>query len=181
MASINDVFNALTAVNSNLGLIHADGLAETNATQQVRASVDTLDGDLKAGFAATLGALKNIALIDIEAVKLLYHLTQQADAMICALEHISKNTCGILTQTTIQTALQTRIADDADLLRDVASVAYPAAVLERERLEKLRAQVERCCPPPVVPPACSYEPCRSPRPIGMPELPKPGNETRPVG
>ena len=27
MASINDVFNELTAVNANLGLIHADGIA----------------------------------------------------------------------------------------------------------------------------------------------------------
>lgn len=181
MASINDVFNELTTVNANLGLLHADGIAQTNATDQVRSSVDGLDADVKAGFSATLNALHTIALVDIEAVKLLFHLTQQADTMICALEHISKNTCGILTQSTIQTQLQTRLTADADLLRVIAQAAYPAAALEYERLAQLRAQVERCCPPQTPAPACNYEPCPSPKPVGMPDLPKPGGDHRPPG
>ena len=134
MASINDVFNELQAVNNTLGQIHADGIAETNATNQVKASVDTVDADVKAGFAATVNGLNTIAKIDIEAVKLLFHLTQQADTMICALEHISKNTCEIFTQVTIQTQLQTRLRDDADALRDIAESAHPEAALERQRL-----------------------------------------------
>jgi hypothetical protein len=172
MASINDVFNELQQVNSNLGLIHADGIAQTNATTQVKTSVDTLDGDVKAGFAATVIGLQIIAKIDIEAVKLLFHLTQQADSMICALEHISKNTCGILTQSTIQTKLQTEMRDDLDVMRDVAEATNPGAALDRARLDKLRAQVERCCPPQTPPPACTYAPCLSPKPVGMPDLPR---------
>ena len=172
MASINDVFNELQAVNNTLGQIHADGIAETNATNQVKASVDTVDADVKAGFAATVNGLNTIAKIDIEAVKLLFHLTQQADTMICALEHISKNTCEILTQVTIQTQLQTRLRDDADALRDIAESAHPEAALERQRLAELRAEVERCCPPEKPKPACTYEPCPQPRPVGMPDLPK---------
>jgi hypothetical protein len=176
MASINDVFNQLVNVNGTLGQIHADGIAETNATNQVKASVDHLDVDVKAGFTATVHGLNTIALIDIEAVKLLFHLTQQADAMICALEHISQNTCGILTQATIQTQLQTRLRDDADALRDIAESAYPAAAIERERLAALRAEVERCCPPEQPKPACTYEPCFHPRAVEMPNLPKIGND-----
>jgi hypothetical protein len=172
MPSINDVFNQLVAVNATLGQIHADGIAETNATTQVKASVDNLDNDVKAGFAATVQALNTIALIDIEAVKLLFHLTQQTDTMICALEHISQNTCGILTQVTIQTQLQTRIRDDEDALRDIAEAAYPQAVVGREKLAALRAEVERCCPPAVTPPACTYQPCLQPKPVGMPDLPR---------
>jgi hypothetical protein len=179
MPSINDVFNQLLAVNTKLDQIHADGIAETNATNQVKASVNTLDGDVKAGFAATIHALNTIAQIEIVAVNLLFHLTQQADTMICALEHISKNTCGILTQVTIQTGLQTRLRDDADALRDIAESAYPAAALERVRLAKLQAQVERCCPLEQPKPACSYEPCRSPRSVEMPDLPKIGNDPTP--
>lgn len=182
MASINDVFNELTAVNANLGLIHADGIAETNAINQVRTSVDIVDGDVKAGFAATVQALNVIALIEIEAVKLLFHITQQNDAMICALEHISKNTCGILTQVTIQTGLQARTARDTELMREIMQAAYPGAALEQERLAKLRAEIERCCPRQEPPPACKYEPCPSPRPVPMPELPKPrGNDNPPPG
>ena len=97
---------------------------------------------------------------------------QQTDTMICALEHISQNTCGILTQVTIQTQLQKRIRDDADALRDIAESAYPSVALERQRLAKLRAQVERCCPPEEPRPACTYEPCPQPKPLEVPEIAK---------
>jgi hypothetical protein len=172
MASINDVFNQLVAVNSSLTQIHNDGIAETNATNQVKASVDNLDNDVKAGFAATVNGLNTIALIEIEAVKLLFHLTQQADTMICALEHISQNTCGILTQVTIQTGLQKAMRDDLDALRDIAEATNPQAALAREQAAKLKAQIERCCPPPETPPACTYQPCLEPKQIPMPDLPK---------
>lgn len=172
MASINDVFSELQAVNGNLGLIHADGIAQTNATNTVNNTVNTLDGDVKAGFAATVNALHVIATIDIEAVKLLYHLTQQGDAMICALEHISKNTCGILTQATIQTRLQTSMAESLQVLSEIAKIANPGAALELERLAKLQADIQRCCPVPVPPPACNYEPCPAPKPADKPDLPR---------
>jgi hypothetical protein len=172
MASINDVFNQLQAVNGTLAQIDTDVTAGTSATNQVKTSIDTLDGDVKAGFAATVNALHTIAQIDTEAVKLLFQLTQQADTMICALEHISRNTCGILTEVTLQTQLQTRLRDDADALRDIAESAYPAAALERSRLAALRAEIERCCPPPKPEPACVYEPCERPPPVKKPDLPR---------
>ncbi|TFW17241.1 hypothetical protein [Duganella callida] len=174
MASINDVFNELQAVNGNLGLIHADGIAQTNATNTVNGSVNTLDGDVKAGFTATVNALNMNAAIEIEAVKLLFHLTQQADTMICTLEHISKNTCGILTQATIQTHLQKAIAGELHTLVELTKLAHPAAALELEHFAKLRAEIEHCCPPPQMPPpACTYEPCKAPKPVDMPDLPNP--------
>src|SRR5260221_6555991 len=172
MASINDVFNQLTTVNTSLGQIHADEIAETNTTTQVKARVDNLDNDVKRGFAATVNALNTIAAIDIEAVKLLFHLTKQADTMICALEHISQNTCGILTQAVIQTRLQTSLRDDVDELREIAESVYPEAALVRERLAALRTEVERCCPPAEHKPACSYEPCPHPRSVDQPHLPQ---------
>jgi hypothetical protein len=172
MASINDVFNQLQAVNTTLGQIHADGIAQTNATNTVNASVNTLDGDVKAGFAATVQALQTIAQINVESVKLIFHLTKQADAMICSLEQISKNTCGILTQATVQTRLQTAIADDADAVREIAESAHPEAALERQRRAALRAQVERCCPPRDLGPACTYQPCPHPERAPEPKLPR---------
>jgi len=180
MASINDVFNQLVAVNGKLDQLHNDSVAEVNATTQVKTSVDTLDNDVKAGFAQTLAALNTIAAIETAAAQFLFHLTQQADTMICVLEHISKNTCGILTQVTIQTDLQKEIRDDVDIIRDVAEVAYPAAALDRSRLKQLQAQIERCCPPPAPPPACTYQPCPAPKPADRPNLPqRPDN--RPPG
>jgi hypothetical protein len=171
MASINDVYNQLVAANTSLSQLHGDVVAETNATDQVKASVDQLDADLSAGFAQTEGDLAAIAAIETEAVKLIFHLSQQADAMICALEKISKNTCELLTQSTIQTRLQTTMREDFDAVRGIAEFANPAAVLERDRLAELRAEVERCCPPEEPEPACRYEPCPHPRPIKEPHLP----------
>jgi hypothetical protein len=176
MAGINDLFNQLVAANGKLDQLHTDITNGTAATNQVKASVDTLDTDLKTGFAATVSALTALEQIGIAEVKLLYYLTQQADTIICALEHISQNTCGILTQATIQTQLQTRIRDDADALLFMTDTANPAAALERQRLAALRIQIERCCPPPAPEPACTYEPCARPERIPMPPLPQPGGK-----
>jgi hypothetical protein len=183
MASINDLFNQLVTANGTLNQINTDVVAGTNATNQVKTSVDnvdtdvkTLDGDVKAGFAATVNALNILAQIDTEVVRLLFHLTQQTDTVICALEHISKNTCELLNQAAIQTRLQTRIRDDADVLRDIAESAHPAAALERHRLAELRAEIERCCPPEQPQPPCTYEPCPKPEPICLPQLPGVGGQ-----
>lgn len=181
MASINDVFNQLVTVNASLSAIGADVNAGTVATNGVKTAVNQLDTDLKAGFASTVAALNQIAAIEIEGVKLLYHLTQQADTMICALEHISQNTCAIDTEATIQTGLQKTMRDDLDGLLAIAEAAYPAAALELERLAVLQAEIHRCCPPVVPPPACSYRPCPKPKTIGEPKLPRLPSGNTPAG
>lgn len=172
--TVGDVFNQLVLVNGKLDAIDTNTFGQANA-------INNLDGDVNKGFKATVDMLKVLAQIDIEAVKLLFHLTQQTDTMICALEHISKNTCEILNQATIQTQLQMRLRDDADALRDIAESAYPGAALERQRLAALRAEVERCCPPEQPKPPCNYEPCPAPRPVRMPDLPKIDQDRPPTG
>jgi hypothetical protein len=178
MTSITDVFDQLVTANNTLGQIHGDIQAETaeiqtvnTSVQDVKTSVDQLDGDVKAGFDATVNALGTIAQIETEAAKLIFHLTQQADAMICELEHISRNTCGILNEAVVQTRLQTQLADDVAEIRYVTDTAHPDAVLERSREDALRAQIERCCPPEPPQPPCTYEPCPHPDPAKPPRLP----------
>jgi hypothetical protein len=172
MASINDVFNELQTINNTLTQIHADGVAEVNAVNAVNTSIATLDADVKAGFAATVNGLNTLAQIGVATAQMVFHLTQQADTMICALEHISQNTCGMLTQSVIQTRLQTQMAADVHEMKAIAESAYPAATVELERLAKLQAEIERCCPPETPPPACTYAPCPAPKPIGLPPLPQ---------
>ncbi len=159
--TITDVFNQLVDVNGKLAQVEVNTSMITN-----------LNASINAGFAETVNALNTIALINIEAVKLLYHQTQQADTMICALEHISKNTCEILTQVTIQTQLQEHLRDDVDALRYIAESAHPEAALERQRHADLQAEIERCCPPDPPEPACEYEPCDQPEPVKEPDLPQ---------
>jgi hypothetical protein len=177
MASINDVNNSVNKVNTTLHKeIDATDDVKTSV-DAVKTSVDNLDVDVKAGFAATVAELKNLETIDIAAVKILFHLTQQADTMICALQQISQNTCGILNQVTIQTELQKRLVKDADIIRDIEESLHPGAVLAHHQLAELREQIEKCCPPPVTPPPCVYQPCPSPEPIRPPDLPNPGTPT----
>jgi uncharacterized protein YoxC len=178
VASINDVNNSVNKVNTTLwkvisaiDTLNTSAQNEITATNNVTTSVNTLDGDVKSGFSATEALLKAIAEIELGAVDLLYHLTQQADTMICALENISKNTCGILTQATIQTGLQKRLVEDAGAIRAIEESAHPEATLELHRLAALRAQIEKCCPPPKPEPACTYAPCPAPPPLDKPSSP----------
>jgi outer membrane murein-binding lipoprotein Lpp len=159
--TVTDVFNQLVLVNGKLDQV------EVNTSM-----ITTLNASINAGFNDTVNALNVLTQVNIEAVKLLYHQTQQADTMICALEQISKNTCEILTQVTIQTSLQTRLREDMEALRYMTESAQPEAALESQRLAKLRAEIERCCPPDPQEPACKYEPCERPEPVKEPRLPE---------
>jgi hypothetical protein len=145
-----------------------DVKAGTTATVN---ALTTLDNDVKAGTTAVVDALKVIAEIELAAVDLLFHLTQQADTMICELGQISKNTCGILTQVTIQTELQKTLAKDVEGLLEIQESVHPEATLQLSRLDALRAQIEKCCPPRPKEPACTYEPCPAPPPITPPQMP----------
>jgi hypothetical protein len=140
MPSVNDVYNQILQVNTNLtSLINA----VTNLTSAV----------------VTIGNYTNQAL---------YQNDQQNTTMICALEQISKNTCALLNESAVQTTLQTAMAADIDELEKMFATANPGAALENGRLAALKAQVEECCPPKKPPPPCDYKPCPSPKPIGPP-------------
>jgi hypothetical protein len=140
MPSVDDVFNQLVTVNSNLATLHND--------------LVTLTNDL-----VTIGQYTNQAL---------YHNDQQNDTIICILEHISQNTCALLNQAALQTALQTEMEHDIGGLEGMFATANPGAALERERLHRLEEQIEKCCPPPKPTPPCTFAPCPAPRPIGPP-------------
>jgi hypothetical protein len=145
MPSVNDVYNQLLAANTNLTSL-------INAVNNLTSAV------------VTIGNYTNQAL---------YLNDQQNVTIICALEHISKNTCALLNESVLQTALQTDMAHDLDGLEQIAATANPAAALEAERLAALKAQIEQCCPPKKPTPPCDYKPCPAPKPIGPP--PSAGN------
>jgi len=160
--TVTDVFNQLVQVNANLDQV------EVNTSL-----ISNLNATLNAGFSATVGRLDTIAAIEVEAVKLLFHLTKQNEVIICALEHISRNTCELVNQATTQTELQSEMADDISTVRFLVESTAPAAALEHRRLEEIQEDLERCCPPEKPRPPCDYEPCRGdPGPAKEPELPK---------
>ncbi len=165
MASADDILNAINASVGRLDDIKGklDGLKAS--TDAVKSSVDSaanqLVATLNAGFAQliALGDYTNQAL---------YHNDVQNDTMICELTHISKNTCGLLNEAAAQTRIQSAIEQAATRLAFLYATVHAEAELERERMAKLREEIEKCCPPPAPQPPCAYEPCAAPEPIGPP-------------
>jgi hypothetical protein len=155
MPSSDDFFQQLQTINSRL-------LDLTAAVNQVNATL------------VTLGQYTNLALSQN---------SKQSETIICILEHISKNTCELLNQSTTQTKLQTEMQMDVDSLEGMYETAHANAALERERLRALKKQIEECCPPQQPEPACKYAPCPAPKPlpeppnIGVIERPQPGTRS----
>lgn len=171
--TVTDVFNQLVLVNGKL--------AQVEVNTSLMANLNT---SINAGFTATVGRLDTLAAIEVEAAKLLFHLTAQNETIICMLDQISRNTCSMLNELVVQTDLQKRTTEDTAVLRYVAESGNPAAALEYARHKELEAKVERCCPPGTKDPACKYAPCAKPETMKeprLPEIPKHDDKRKPVG
>jgi hypothetical protein len=155
MPSADDLFNQLVAANTRLEAIKGNLLDVKAATDAVKTAVNQVNGTLNAGFSelVALGQYANQALSQN---------AKQNDTIICILEHISKNTCELLNQSVMQTRLQTAMEKDVDALEAMYETVNAGAALERERLQALKFQIERCCPPPQPETPCHYAPCPAP-------------------
>lgn len=165
MASFNDAFNELQAINASLAVLHTDNGQILTGQAAIKASVD-------AGTTATQGVKASVdagttvlsALLQGQQLtnKILMHLSLQTDTMICSLEAIARNTCGIHNEVHVQTGLQTGMSASGVALLDIAKTVHPDAALDLSRREALKNATDLCCPPPVEPPVCNYKPCPAP-------------------
>jgi hypothetical protein len=182
MASIDDCFNQLTDANGHLVAIDGDLQTVNTSMQAVNTSVQAVDADvngittaIQTGF-SQLGSLVNytdqLVLYEIEQNKytdqLLVYQIEQNNTIICYLAKIALQTCALLNEAARQTAAQEAMRTDLANLTQLYELANPAAAVEQDRLEELKAQIEKCCPPPRPEPPCKFEKCDQPR-----ELPKP--------
>lgn len=158
--TVTDVFNQLVLVNGKLSQVEVNTSLMAN-----------LNTSINMGFAATVGRLDTLALIEAETAKLIFHLTAQNETIICMLEQISRNTCAMLNEMAAQTEFQKQMARDIAIIGYVAQAANPAAMLDYAHHKELEAKLERCCPPPTRDPACKYAPCAKPEPVKEPRLP----------
>jgi hypothetical protein len=158
MPTTDDFYQRLTDALTKLDQVNANLHDVKTATDAVRI---TLNATLIAGFnkLVTIGDYTNQALA---------HQSKQNDTIICSLDHIARNTCELLNQSAIQTMLQTEMQTSLAALADMYATTHPEAALERERLLALKAQVEKCCPPPRPEPPCTFMSCPAPPPLGNP-------------
>jgi hypothetical protein len=97
MPSIDDVFTQLLETNTHLQQLHTDLVGVTAATDAVKGSVDQV-----------VTNTAEIVVLEKYATQALNQLSQQADTIICILEHVSKNTCSLVMRPTSRLTLRQR-------------------------------------------------------------------------
>jgi len=150
MASADDFFQQLKQANDKLSDL-----------APLRADVEQLSSALSSG-------LNQLVRLNAYIAQALYQNALQNATIICDLEKISKQTCELLNQASLQTALQTEINKNTSVIADIVATAHPEAALIREREQALRNELEKGCPPLPPNPCCAYEPCKAPPQIDPP-------------
>ena len=154
MPSAQDIFNELIKLGDKLDTLNATSAAIKNDDDQLLNVTSTDLGEL-----ITASTYTNQAL---------YQNALQNATIICLLEQISKNTCDLVNQATVQTRLQESIEKHTVRMAAILAATHPEAALVLEREEALRRDLEKCCPPETPPPACKQKPCPVPKQIDPP-------------
>lgn len=96
----------------------------------------------------------------IEQTKLLAQNRHSAELDPCLLEKIGRIACMTANEVHQNTLQLKAIRQSLEALVEMYRTVNPSAALELDRLGKLRAEIERCCPPEGKPELiCRYDPC----------------------
>jgi hypothetical protein len=149
MANSDDFFNQLKGANDKLADIRTDVEQLTNIVSS--------------------NLLQLVTLTAYNAQALFQNALQNA-SIICILEKISSQTCELLNQSCLQTALQKEMEKHIAAISSIVAAAHPEAALILEREQSLRRELEKCCPPTPPKSCCHYEPCIAPQQIPPPPV-----------
>lgn len=89
-------------------------------------------------------------------------LSDQLQVGLCLLEHVAEHTCEGSADARRQVEVQADIRRSSCLLLELYRTSHPRAALELDRLAKMEARVEQCCPadePERCRHHCQHEPC----------------------
>lgn len=165
MASINDVFNALNDIKGKLDQLHADELNEGAKIDATNGKLDAVQQTITDVGTAINGRLDKVINEEQLANALLLHLTTQGQTIICALEHISANTCTLVNLADAQLRVARLTQASARTTAEILLTSHPEAALELRRRDELAQKIDECCPPEPEPAPCDYKPCEDPGPF----------------
>lgn len=95
-----------------------------------------------------------------EQTRLLAQIRRDGELDPCLLDKIGRISCMTANEVHQNTLQLKAIRQAIEALVEMYRTVNPAAALEHDRLAKLRAEIERCCPPEDKPELiCRYEPC----------------------
>jgi hypothetical protein len=166
MATIGDVLDRLQDVINSLQPLHPDmndlKAASAKIDQTLNTRLGAIQQVLQDGFVNLAQGIQASLIQQNFANKALAELVAEEKTMICQLEQIAEQTCQLLSEAHFQTGLQTEMRTDLDRVLQITRTQHPGAELELQRLDALKAEIERCCPTEPEPPLCTHQPCSGP-------------------
>jgi ABC-type transporter Mla subunit MlaD len=172
MASAQDILDAINHVKDNTAdIVNRVDTVNNHLTtvegklDAINASVNEVDKDVKKVQQLLLWGFNQLITLGQYTNQALFQNDQQNDTMICILQQIAVNTCGIWNEAHTQTPLQEAIKAATRRLANLYAATHGDAALTLEREGELRRQIEACCPPEPSPPACVEQPCPAPKPL----------------
>lgn len=162
---LEDVKGKLDTTNSDLDDIKGKLDNINNKLDTLNASVKAVDSDVKVVQQLLTWGFEQLITLGQYTNQALFHNDQQNDTMICQLQQISVNTCGIWNEAHLQTGLQTSIDHATRKLADLFAATHAEAELAREERRRLQEEIEKCCPPKQPQPVCVEPPCPVPPPF----------------
>jgi hypothetical protein len=160
-----DIRSRLDDVNAKLDTANNHLATIEGKLDNIDASVKAVDSDIQKMQQVLLWGFQQLITLGQYTNQALFQNDQQNDAMICILQQISVNTCGIWNEAHTQTPLQEAIKAAIRKLACLYAATHGDAALTLEREAELRRQIEACCPPEPSPPACVEQPCPTPKPL----------------
>lgn len=165
MPSAQDFLDAINHVKDNTADIR-DRLDTANGhLANIEGKLDAINGGVQAVQQLLLWGFQQLITLGQYTNQALFQNDKQNDTMICILQQISVNTCGIWNEAHTQTELQEAIKAATHKLACLYAATHGDAALTLEREEGLRRHIEECCPPKPKEPVCVESPCPAPPPF----------------
>ena len=167
MASAQDV---LDAINNNTTVVR-------QKLDTLNASVNALDADVKLVQQLLLWGFEQLITLGQYTNQALFQNDNQNDTIICSLQQIAVNTCGIWNEADVQTELQKRTVSAAQKLAQLYAASHGDAAIALHRNAELLRRIEECCPCEPPKPVCDESPCPA-RPTLTSSLRRPNRRRR---
>lgn len=152
MPSVRDVYDLIVEMGKDLKKLHQDNLDLLNVSNEIHVTLNN-------GFTSLSEGLSSLIAIQHYSSLLLSINNKQNDTMLCFLTKLNKNICLLLSESHLQTQLQSKMSSTASLLKNMYEFVHPDARLDIERLRELEKEIHKCCPPERSKPFCTVEEC----------------------
>ena len=156
LTTLSDIDNKTSGLQTTANDIKAD-------SDDIKTKLDGIRTSLDAGIVAVAGGLFAILESEKLADVLLKDLVGENQTIICLLKTSNDLLCRILHELQKDTAIQTTMRGTLVELEQILELVHARETLEVDRLGLVKAELEKCCPPPLVEPEKCFDPCSEPK------------------